>query len=101
MLGMQEFVCSAAQGLFQEFFIGFLHLRILMGEPKLSFAVQSIQSFSTLSGGFTAVMDRLSAAPDAAAGARHNFHKIIRHFSCLNILHQLPCIGQPTDSAGM
>ena len=82
------------QGLFQILLVEGVHLGILMGEAELAALVQLPEHRAAEGGHLQAVVDGLAAAARAAAGAGHDLHKVVCHFSGLNGLHELTGVGQ-------
>ena len=61
-------------------------IRVFMGVAQFCFCVQRIELSASRKRQLLAVMDRLSAAADTAAGAGHDFHEIVVDLAALDLL---------------
>ena len=68
-----------------------------MRESKVRIAIQIIQVLSTFKCALFAVVDRLSATTDASSRTRHNFYKVIVHFTGFDLANQFSCISKSAD----
>ena len=91
MVGVQQLLCFFTQRFFQEVLIKLLYIRIVVGLAHRTVAVDGIELIAQYIGTLFAVMNRLTAAANAAAGAGHNFHEVIMNLACLQLVEQLAC----------
>ena len=97
MIRVEQVVGLPPQRSLQELLVEGLDLRILMGEANRGLLVQLPQSVAPLPGQLLPVVDGLSAASGAAAGAGHHLHEVVAALPALQGLHQLPGIPQAGD----
>ena len=71
-----------------------------MGLVQRTVAVDGIELIAKYVGTLFAVVNRLAAAANAAAGAGHNFHEVIMNLACFELVEQLACITQAAYRAG-
>ena len=69
MVGVQQLLCFLTQRFFQEVFIELLYIRIIVGLVQRTVAVDGIELIAQYIGTLFTVMNRLTAAANAAAGA--------------------------------
>ena len=75
-------------------------IRVLMGVAQFCFCVQRIELSASRKRPLLAVVDRLSAAADAAARAGHDFDKVVVDFPALDLLQQSSRISKAADCCG-
>ena len=97
MIRVKQMVGLPSQRPLQELLIEGLDLRVFMGEADGGLLVQLPQGIASFAGQFLPIMDGLSAASGAAAGAGHHLHEVVAALPALQGLHQLPGIPQPGD----
>ena len=89
MVGVEQEFCLLTKGLAQEFSIETLYIWVIMGLTERTLFVQTIQLFATTASQLLTVMNRLTAAANAAAGTGHNLYEVIMYLAGTNILHKI------------
>lgn len=84
MVGMQQLLGQRRERLAQELAVASLDIGILVREANLGVRIQAPEYLTTLGRQLAAVMDGLTAATDAAAGARHNLNEVIARTTVAN-----------------
>ena len=65
-----------------------------MRKSEFKAFVQFIEFLASLKSKLLTVMDRLTAAADAASWTGHNLNKVIGNFSPLDFFQKIPCISK-------
>ena len=94
---MQQMVRTFGQRLSEILFVKRLHIGAFMRETKGHLVVKSPQDISARLGALLTVVNRLTAAARAAAGAGHDLNEVILHVAGGNRLHELPGVAESTD----
>ena len=74
-----------------------VNLRVFVTETNRFLLVDGVKHGRALFGKLLPVVNRLSAAADAAARTGHNLHKVILRFAALNRRNQLAHVAQPVN----
>ena len=77
VVGVEQVVGLLAQRRFQVLAVQRLHVLILVGEADGHVLINAPQHVAAVGGRLFLVVDRLSAAAGAAAGAGHDLHKVV------------------------
>jgi hypothetical protein len=94
LVGVQVVFRFLRQGRAQKVAVELLDVRVLAGNAFFRFPVQFVQVFAAFPGQFFAGVDGLSATAAAAAGAGHDFHKVVLHVAVADGVHQGPRVGE-------
>ena len=97
MIRVKQVVRFGAHGCAQEIPIQGHDIRVLMGEADGLRPIQGPQYAAAALSHLNAVVNRLTAAAGAAAGASHNLYKVIGHIALLQGPHKLAGIAQAAD----
>ena len=96
---MEQMMGQFPAGLFQEFFVKSLYIRVFVGEPEHISPVIIIDDLRSVTGMLFVEMDRLTTAAYTAAWAGHDFHKVILGFSAAQCFDELPGMSQTVDNS--
>ena len=98
MVRVQQLFCQVTERFFQEVCVNCLDVGVVVGLTESAFFVEVVKFRPAAARELLAVMDGLAAATYATAWTCHNFHEVILHFACFDVIHQSTCIAQSTYS---
>ena len=98
VIGVQQLFCQVTERFFQEVCVNCLDVGVVVGLTESAFFVEVVEFRPAAARELLSVMDGLAAATNATSRTCHNFHEVIMHFACLDVIHQSTCIAQSTYS---